>query len=62
MEESLTKSGKADDPVLSVNIASLPRPGGGEMLSGIHFSTGKGECLVPSLDPTAAGKPLYYAR
>lgn len=61
MEESLTKSGKADDPVLSVNIASLPRPGGGEILADIHFSAGKGECLAV-IGPTAAGKPLYYAR
>ncbi|STV71267.1 ABC transporter (iron.B12.siderophore.hemin) [Klebsiella michiganensis] len=55
MEESLTKSGKADDPVLSVNIASLPRPGGGEMLSGIHFSAGKGECLAV-IGPNGSGK------
>jgi iron complex transport system ATP-binding protein len=54
MEESLTKSGKADDPVLSVNIASLPRPGGGEMLAGIHFSAGK-ECLV-IIGPNGSGK------
>ena len=55
MEESLTKSGKADDPVHSVNIASLPRPGGGEMLSGIHFSAGKGECLAV-IGPNGSGK------
>lgn len=55
MEESLTKSGKADDPVLSVNIASLPRPGGGEILADIHFSAGKGECLAV-IGPNGSGK------
>ena len=46
MDESLTKGGTTNVPVLSVSIASLPRPGGGDILADIHFSAGKGECLA----------------
>lgn len=55
MEESLTKGVTTNDPVLSVSIASLPRPGGGEILADIHFSAGKGECLAV-IGPNGSGK------
>ncbi|PLL92678.1 ABC transporter, partial [Klebsiella michiganensis] len=38
-----------------VSIASLPRPGGGEILADIHFSAGKGECLAV-IGPNGSGK------
>ncbi|STW06982.1 ABC transporter (iron.B12.siderophore.hemin) [Klebsiella grimontii] len=55
MEESLTKGGTTNVPVLSVSIASLPRPGGGDILADIHFSAGKGECLAV-IGPNGSGK------
>ncbi|MEF3110766.1 ABC transporter ATP-binding protein [Raoultella sp. WB_B2P2-3] len=55
MEERLTNCGTAVEPVLSVNIESLPRPGGGELLSGIHFNAGRGECLAV-IGPNGSGK------
>lgn len=55
MEDSLTKGVTTNDPVLSVSIASLPRPGGGEILADIHFSAGKGECLAV-IGPNGSGK------
>lgn len=51
----MTKKGTAIDPLLSVNIASLPRPGGGELLRDIHFHAGKGECLAV-IGPNGSGK------
>lgn len=61
MEESLTKGGTTNVPVLSVSIASLPRPGGGDILADIHFVPVKGSAWR-SLARTAAEKPLYCAR
>ncbi|WP_434664101.1 ABC transporter ATP-binding protein [Klebsiella sp. MISC125] len=55
MEETLTTCCTAIDPVLSVNIASLPRPGGGELLSSVHFEAKKGECLAV-IGPNGSGK------
>ncbi|MBA7933748.1 ABC transporter ATP-binding protein [Klebsiella sp. RHBSTW-00215] len=55
MEESLTTCCTAIDSVLSVNIASLPRPGGGELLSSVHFAAKKGECLAV-IGPNGSGK------
>lgn len=43
------------EPVLSVNIGSLPRPGGGEILSDIHFTVCKGERLAV-IGPNGSGK------
>ena len=54
MEESLTTCCTTVDPVLSVNIASLPRPGGGELLSSVHFEAKKGECLAV-IGPNGSG-------
>ncbi|STR39043.1 ABC transporter (iron.B12.siderophore.hemin) [Klebsiella michiganensis] len=55
MEESLTKSGKADDPVLSVNIAIIAAARRRGNALRIHFSAGKGECLAV-IGPNGSGK------
>ncbi len=44
-----------NESVLSVNILSLARPGGGELLSGIRFEARAGECLAV-IGPNGSGK------
>ena len=55
MERRLTNGSRASEAVLSVNIASLPRPGGGALLTDIHFHARKGECLAV-IGPNGSGK------
>ncbi|WP_308562844.1 ABC transporter ATP-binding protein [uncultured Klebsiella sp.] len=55
MEVSLTTCCTSIEPVLSVNIASLLRPGGGELLADIHFNAAEGECLAV-IGPNGSGK------
>ncbi len=43
------------ESVLSVNILSLARPGGGELLSAIRFEARAGECLAV-IGPNGSGK------
>lgn len=44
-----------DESFLSVNILSLSRPGGGELLSAIRFDVRVGECLAV-IGPNGSGK------
>lgn len=46
---------RANSALLRVDIATLPRPGGGEILSDIHFTVGEGECLAV-IGPNGSGK------
>ena len=55
MERRLTNGSRASEAVLSVNIASLLRPGGGALLTDIHFHARKGECLAV-IGPNGSGK------
>ncbi|WP_195439145.1 ABC transporter ATP-binding protein [Klebsiella oxytoca] len=55
MERRLTNGSRASEAVLSVNIASLPRPGSGALLTDIHFHARKGECLAV-IGPNGSGK------